>query len=195
MSRKIDPDTGDTIRAEPSDLPADAIQALQAISAPVEQILEAHRVAGVPRDITMGVIQRLAAQQAGFRHSLKALSVKHVIGSLEQKIALVLHYLDECAISTAKPRDLAIILGILIDKRQLLLGEPTQILSMQERKHVNDLIPVLLQEAEARGMTIDLSPAGYEEIDKDGRAVRVHAKTKPTPERPVAKRKMLARKD
>ena len=178
-----------------ADLPADAVAALQAISAPVEQILEACRDVGLSRDVAMGLVNRMAARQAGFKHSLKSLDVKHIITSINEKIALTLHYLDEFGISTAKPRDLAIILGILIDKRQLLLGEPTQILSMQERKHVNDLIPALLQEAEARGMTIDLSPASYEEVGKDGLAVRVHAKTRQPPERPVVRQKMLARKD
>jgi len=178
-----------------ADLPADAVAALHAISAPVEQVLEAHRAAGISRDITMGVIQRLAAQQAGFKHSLKALSVKFLIGTIEEKIALVLHYLDEFAISSAKPRDLAIILGILIDKRQLLLGEPTQILSMQDRKHVNELIPVLLQEAEARGMTIDLTPASYSEVEMEGRTVRVQPPPKKTEVKTALNRKMLARKD
>jgi hypothetical protein len=64
---------------------------------------------------------------------------------------------------------LAIITGILTEKEQLLLGKPTQILSHQERKNLNELIPVLIQEARRRGIDFGISAettdAIYTEIE------------------------------
>lgn len=179
---------------EPQDEP---IAALEAISSPVDEFLNACRELGVPREHAMGIVSRLAARKTDFVSRLDRLGTRDIIRKVEEKIGLVLHYLDEFAIAGASPRDLAIIFGIMVEKRQLLLGEPTQILSMQERKHINDLIPALLQEASHRGMTIDLTPGQYSEVGKEGRAPRVVFGEREARPRPMmaANRRMLAAKE
>ena len=42
----------------------------------------------------------------------------------------------------------------LIEKRQLLKGEPTQIISVDERKTLNQLLPLLIVEAQRRNVEI-----------------------------------------
>jgi len=170
---------------------ADPFAALAAINSPVDDVLQACRELGIKNDVAMGMINRLAARRTGYQSNIATLTTKGLISKIEEKIALVLNYLDEFAISGASPKDLAIIFGIMVEKRQLLLGEPTQILSTNERKHLNELIVPLMEEARARGMMIDLTPANYSEVNSEGRAVRVLNDPERPPER---KASMLARK-
>jgi hypothetical protein len=47
-------------------------------------------------------------------------------------------------------------LGVMIEKRNLLRGEPTAIISDHERKKLHELLPALLEEAKRRGaVTLD----------------------------------------
>lgn len=173
MARKKQAKNG----AAASDLPAETLEALQAINAPVDTLLQACQDLGITRQVALGLVDRLAVRKGGFRHGLGRMTTKEMVGSIEERIALVLHYLDEFGVSTATPRDLAIILGILIEKRQLLRGEPTQIMSVNERQHLEELVPALIEEARLRGMTVDLTPADYREVHKDGMKPRVMAGT------------------
>jgi hypothetical protein len=43
----------------------------------------------------------------------------------------------------------------MIEKRQLLRGEPTQIISDAERKKLHELLPLAIAEAQRRGLTLD----------------------------------------
>lgn len=181
----------------PSDLPSGAVEALEEIGHPVDAVLEACREVGLNRDQASALIRRLAVQKAGFRSHIEKLTTRGLIRDIEGKLALIMQYLDEFSIAGASPRDLAIIFGILVEKRQLLLGEPTQILSTQERKHINDLMPALVEEAKRRGMTIDLSPGDYSEIGREGRTARVVQGERPRPQAgrgKVINRSMLANK-
>ena len=55
-------------------------------------------------------------------------------------------------------RDLSMGVAQLIEKRQLLKGEPTQIVSVDERKTLNQLLPLLIQEAARRGVIVSPPP-------------------------------------
>ena len=91
-------------------------------------------------------------------------------GSMEERLCLelldtniekALLYLDDFVLAGASAKDLAIVTGILLDKRQVLKGEPTQRISIEERGKLEDLIPMLISEAKRRGMAIDyLMPVG-----------------------------------
>ena len=63
-------------------------------------------------------------------------------------------YIDDYVMADANYRDLCMGLGILVEKRQLLKGEPTQIISVDERKTLNQLLPPLIVEAQRRNVAI-----------------------------------------
>ena len=156
-----------------SDLPHDAIAALEEAGEDTAQVLEACRAVGMTRGMALALIERLAVTKTAFRHEPKRVGTRDLITRIEERLDLVMHYLDELGIASASPKDLAIIFGILVEKRQLLLGEPTQILSVDERKHINSLIPELIREARSRGMTIDLNPSQYEELGDEYKTAKV----------------------
>ncbi len=58
----------------------------------------------------------------------------------------------------ASARDLAAISALMIDKRQLLRGEPTQIMRVEDFRKLDELGKVLHEEMERRGMLVDVTP-------------------------------------
>ena len=171
----------------------DAARALEEHGEDVNAVMDACHTVGMPRDMVAALINRLAVTKAGHRRVPKKITTRELVGRIEERLDLVTHYLDELGMAQASPKDLAIIFGILVEKRQLLLGEPTQILSTTERTHINDLIPELVKEAKRRGMIIDLNPGSYKEIGAEYKSVKVVAP--PPRPKPVAhNRKLLQRK-
>lgn len=83
-----------------------------------------------------------------------------VVRLLTKKIDLALVYLDDQALADAKAKDLADIVSKLIDKRQLLMGEPTSVVSIEDRRQRHELLDALKAELERRQKTIDVTPNG-----------------------------------
>ncbi len=67
----------------------------------------------------------------------------------------MLHYLDDKVAGEASARDLAMGISQLVEKQQLLRGMPTAITSDLERKKMLELAPLLIAEAQRRGITIE----------------------------------------
>jgi hypothetical protein len=116
-------------------------------------LLTAMECAGIHRSIIDSVLFR-ARSVAGLGVDSKVLNDRQMADSVRSAISMTMPYFDPVILAQTGAKDLAILTGILIEKLQLLEGKPTQIMSTQERKHVNDLIPVLIQEAMRRGMDI-----------------------------------------
>lgn len=83
--------------------------------------------------------------------NLLAKDLSELIGN---KIFLGFQFLDEKSFADASARDLMLGLSALIEKKQLLDGLPTQIISDLERKKLVELMPLFLAEAQRRGVTI-----------------------------------------
>ncbi len=111
--------------------------------------------AGFPFHVTEKFIKRLRVQGGDFKETVQKLGRRELVEKIQEKIALGLNYMDDFAMSGMDGKDLAIMLGILIEKQQLLEGRPTQILSFEERKHLSELLPAYVREAARRGITID----------------------------------------
>ena len=58
----------------------------------------------------------------------------------------------------ASARDLAAISALMIDKRQLRRGEPTQVIKIQDIRKLDEMAKVLHEEMERRGMLVDVTP-------------------------------------
>ncbi|KPK66949.1 hypothetical protein AMJ82_11540, partial [candidate division TA06 bacterium SM23_40] len=69
----------------------------------------------------------------------------------------ILESISEADLEEANLRDKAVAASIMIEKRQLLSGEPTEIIDMQSREHVNVLVQALVVEAKRRGIDFDVT--------------------------------------
>lgn len=74
---------------------------------------------------------------------------------IDTRIMQMLRFMGPEKMQAAGIKDLAIAFGILNEKRQLLKGEPTQIIAMEDRKKLDDLFPLVEREAKRRQMAVD----------------------------------------
>ncbi len=78
-------------------------------------------------------------------------------GVIAAKILWHLEHNPE-AFARSSGKDLTTMFGTLIDKRQLLRGEPTQITRLQDVKKLDELAEMLSEEMQRRGKIIDVTP-------------------------------------
>ncbi len=91
---------------------------------------------------------------------------KDFVGLIEDRAWMALSFLDEFDILKASPKDKAVIAGILLEKRQLLRGEPTQILGIADRVELARIMPLLVAEAGKRGLEITLPSGSFKEVEE-----------------------------
>ena len=70
---------------------------------------------------------------------------------------------DSSVFARLDGKELGLLAGNLIERRQLLRGEPTKIISVEDRRHWDELSVALLQEVKRRGLDITLPPSQYHE--------------------------------
>ena len=75
-----------------------------------------------------------------------------MIRLLGEKTYEILMSMDGDTIKQAKLRDKAIAYGVLLDKQRLLQGEPTEIMSVQHRAKLDELVGIVTKEAARRGI-------------------------------------------
>lgn len=127
------------------------------------KIREALREAGLPPAASEALIRRLRTKFYGAFTAVKNLKTQEILDLLGQKIHLALTYMDDKVMGEASFRDLALGTTAMLEKRQLLKGEPTQIVSDYERKKLHELLPLLIAEGQRRGVTIDSTATLVEE--------------------------------
>jgi DNA-binding MarR family transcriptional regulator len=118
--------------------------------------------AGVNPSTAAAIIKRLSRDHPKLLAHIRDLKTKHFLTAIEGKLAMALDALTKEKLDEASARDLAVLTGIFLEKRQLIMGEPTQILSSAERMHMAEVLPLLLKEAERRGMDIE---GDYEAVE------------------------------
>lgn len=151
------------------------------------------RRSGLSKTTADALLLRLRTRHLPMQMELKRLTTAELIDVIDEKISMALSYMDDVSMQAASASQLAVIFGILSDKRQLLRGEPTQILSVLERSSLDELMPVLLAEAARRGQSVELTqnadgeyvPAGLSPLpyEKDYRTGGFRDKKKLEPER------------
>jgi len=140
------------------DFPADNLaEILAADGDPMATLKAAAKATGLSQNVFEGLVTRLRAQYQPVVRELENIHTGQLLRQLETKANMALEYLDDYALAQSSAKDLAIIVGILLEKRQLLRGEPTQIISMEERQGLDELTQQLVKDARRRGLTIDMT--------------------------------------
>lgn len=110
---------------------------------------------GIPKQTLQGLVKRMQVRQGRFIsqvRDLRTIELKEMVG---KKIHLLMEYLDDKVASEASARDLSMGIAQLLEKRQLLRGEPTAIISDHERSKLHELLPALIAEGVRRGISMD----------------------------------------
>lgn len=104
---------------------------------------------------------RMAARYQPVVEEIGRITTGKLVERIEQKLPMLLDGITQKKVNDATLRDIAVAFGVLAEKRQLLNGEPTHILTYQERTAMNELGPAILKELERRGMAVDVD---FEEV-------------------------------
>lgn len=119
------------------------------------QLSDALRDNGVPPGAAAGIIKRIRVKFYGAISEVRNLKKMELDEMLGKKIHLMLSYIDDKVVAEASARDLAMGVSQLIEKQQLIRGEPTQIVSDLERKKLHELLPLAIAEVKRRGLTVE----------------------------------------
>lgn len=129
--------------------------ATDATSDPYVQIEQAAKRCGFPPTTLRLFIRRLKARYQPLNDSIVEVKREELLKLLDDRAWRALKHLDDFALAGAGAKDLAITTGILIEKAQLIKGQPTQILSHAEREKMDDLGKRIIAEMRRRGISID----------------------------------------
>lgn len=145
----------------------DVVQAIQNLAKSemllvVEQMLDDLDLSSGERNAFM----RRLGKRAKIPKVPEKITTSWLIEQVEQKSALALSYLDEFTLMRSNARDLAGVINVLLEKRQLLKGEPTAIIDNNERRAMHEVLPYLMKVMKDRGITVDLGPDHYTVADK-----------------------------
>ena len=142
--------------------PEKASEVLDRITDPFEKLSKVALECGLKPSIVEGIARRMKTRYLGVTEQMRAIKTHDMIVKIDERIGHALTYMDDYVMADANFRDLAMGTAQLIEKRQLLKGEPTQIISVDERKTLNQLLPLLIKEATRRGVTIDVESTRVE---------------------------------
>jgi len=167
----------DFVKVTEEDLDGDQLATLlEAEGDPFATLKAAGKAAGLQDKVVAGLMKRLRAQYGEVTEELKNIHSGMLAEELTKKAWMALSYLDDFSMSQMSAKDAAIVVGILLEKRQLLRGEPTQIISVEERAGLDELSKAILKETERRGLTIDMEPTDVSIVPPDmARATRPRA--------------------
>ena len=130
-------------------------------------VIKMAREVGISKPMLESLKRRINAKQGLQPADPKALTDRQLINGLEEKIALALSYLDSFALAGASAKDLQAVIDGLISNVQLLKGKPTSITSVEDRRRINELLPLLVLEARKRGVLIE---GEFTKIENNGPA-------------------------
>ena len=143
--------------------PENRADLLDAASDPFATLEKAAKACGLNPVVTKRLVQRLQKFQPVI-DATRDIKTETLQKLLDEKAYLALSYMDEVSFGKATLGDLAKTAGILIDKRQLLNGEPTQIMSSTDRKSMDELVAKVMQVAQKRGL-VDLDPSQFKRVN------------------------------
>lgn len=136
----------------------DGDKVLDAFTDPFATIREAAIAAGVNPEHALRLVERLKGRRQPLYEELKKIKQDELLGTMEDRVWKMLGFMDPEVMAEASLRDIATSFGIMFDKIQLLKNKPTQIISHEERLSIKEALPLLLAEAQRRGMVTDMLP-------------------------------------
>lgn len=140
--------------------PNEASEMVLGLADPWSVIKDVAAASGVHPAMAHSLAERIRTRYLPVLEKTKEYTNQYYISRIEERMDKALDYMDDFAFAGASLRDIAITFQVLGEHRRLLNDEPTQILGVQERNDLNELIPKIYAEAKRRGITIDATVEG-----------------------------------
>ena len=138
------------------------------------------REAGLTEIVTQAIIKRVSSQLMDVREEIQEVKISDMLGLFEDRAKKIVDSIDFDDIKGASLKDRAIAAGIFWDKAQVLRGQPTSIMAIDDRRELREVMQDFLKEASRRGfLEVDITPEGGVTIerrnnlnDPDGKEVK-----------------------
>ncbi len=140
---------------------------VSAIGTPEERKAEFKVLAkrlGMPEKTARSVYDRFSAKYRVVVDRLRKANTVDILALLDHCIIEVMESLAGQDWSGVSARDKMVVAGIMVDKRQLLSGEPTAIVSVEDRRSLADLTKAMIKEGKRRGFEVELTPDQYHTV-------------------------------
>ena len=105
---------------------------------------------GLPARTAKALRKRVREVYAPVLGVIKDLSRDSFIAQLQNRRMKILEAMSDLKIDDASLRDLAVSYGVLQDKEALLKGDPTSIVSIEDRRTMGELSTAMVEEAKRR---------------------------------------------
>lgn len=135
---------------------------------PLADVAELAAKAGMSEAMIRGLRVKAETQFQAPAAALKRATNARLLELIEDRELTVIEALTPAKINGASLREQIYALDRLHNIRQLLRGEPTQIVSVDDRKTLNDLLPALVKAAQRRGVVID---GAYRTLEEQQRGI------------------------
>ena len=138
---------------------------------PTPEDLDRFKAAGIACGYDSDTMDRLAARCQGRPLSARGrvrLDDVELLATIDDRLERVLDYLDDHALSKMDGRNLMVAAGILIDKRQILRGQPTAITQFQDFRKLDEFLKQAAEELNRRGdgpEVIDVTPGAAAPVE------------------------------
>lgn len=136
---------------------------IELASNPLARISELMKKHGYSRAVVTALKNKLRTKQVGLKEELFKISNQGLQNLVEDRLVRTIDAIDDEAIADANLKDRAYAADRMFNMRQLLKGEPTAIVSNADRAKLNELLPLLMREAQRRGIIIDGQAVPVEE--------------------------------
>lgn len=134
--------------------------AVNALSNPAKTVAEAARRAGLNPDVAYKVAKRLDGDLQPLGRALEDVRLEDLTKRFGMMARDAIDAITPEKLNGATAQQLAIIAGIGADKWQLLRGQPTARVEIEDRRKMDEVLTLIMQEAKRRNMEIDVTPEG-----------------------------------
>ena len=107
--------------------------------------------AGLGKDATASIIKRVSTQLMSVGEEIKEVKISDMLGLFEDRAKKILDSIDFDDIKGSSLKDRAIAAGIFWDKAQVLRGQPTSIMAIEDRRELKEIMKEFMGEAKRRG--------------------------------------------
>lgn len=122
---------------------------------PSAEVAELAAKAGMPEATVRALRTALQTTYQAPAQALRRANNATLLDMVDDRVVTFLQHMTDDKIRKASLRDQVYAMDRMFNIRQLLRGEPTQIVSIDDRKALNDLVPLLIKSAQRRGVVID----------------------------------------
>lgn len=147
--------------------PEKAGELLALLTEPSEvRLAEIAKSLDLPQQMVARFLEVMRTSCLAFYEQAREVSANEFLPLIDTRAKQLLQFMTPEKMAKAGIRDQAFAFSVLMEKRQLLRGEPTQILSVDDRRQMSALMPFMLKEAERRGLMADVVTVEAEEADE-----------------------------